>query len=174
MGGWRRDSSRGLNKTKEEWKCPRKSISKLILKYSFKKGLSRVALCGWVDNVTPEIHELLNKNHGVRLGKPPYKLLMKKCPRGLQGDIGYFHCPWSPIVTTRKTTLLKTPYILVVGHREVNFKLTRKLSPYWLTFIVPEGSMQTTEGKKTSVDLPCRTNWPVTMCSPGVIVSWLV
>lgn len=58
---------------------------------------------------------------------------------------------------------------LVVGHREVNFKATRGLPPYWLAFIVPEGPIQPAEGKKTLVVLPsagrCNTNWPV-KCVP--------
>lgn len=46
-----------------------------------------------------------------------------------------------PLELDDKTLLLKIPHTLVKGYREIKKILNRKLLPYWLAFIVLEGSM---------------------------------
>lgn len=48
-----------------------------------------------------------------------------------------------------KTLLLKTLCTLVVGHREINLKLTKRLPLCWLAFTVLEGTVQVTGGEKS-------------------------
>lgn len=39
-----------------------------------------------------------------------------------------------------KALFLKTPYVLVTGHRETKLRLTWKFPPHWLAFIVLKGA----------------------------------
>lgn len=48
-----------------------------------------------------------------------------------------------------------TPYTLTVRHKQINLKLSRKLPPYWVFFIVSEGAVQAIEREQTSMVLPC-------------------
>lgn len=41
-----------------------------------------------------------------------------------------------------KTILQKTPHNWVVRYIKINPELTRKLTPYWLAFILPESILQ--------------------------------
>ena len=47
--------------------------------------------------------------------------------------------------------LLKTPHILVTGHGEIKLVWTVKLSVCWLTFTVPEGTMQAAKGDESAM-----------------------
>lgn len=56
-------------------------------------------------------------------------------------NIGCYHSSWLHSTSTDKITLLKTPLILDVGHREINLKMSRKRSPCWLAYRVPKGAV---------------------------------
>jgi hypothetical protein len=59
-----------------------------------------------------------------------------------------------PSLLDGKILLLKKALTLDAGHREINTVLTKKLSLYRLTYIVPEGATWTAGGEKTLVVLP--------------------
>ena len=50
-----------------------------------------------------------------------------------------------------KTLLLKTPHTLIAGYRETKLEMSRKLPPYWLTFVLPDGVMEVIREKKSRV-----------------------
>lgn len=63
-----------------------------------------------------------------------------------QSSIGIiFHSSPDP---DRKILLLKIPYILVTGHREI-LVLSRKFCALWLVFTILEGTMQPAEGEQS-------------------------
>lgn len=47
--------------------------------------------------------------------------------------------------------LLKILHALVAGPRVTNLKRTGKRPPFWLALIMPESTIHTTKGKKTSM-----------------------
>lgn len=57
-----------------------------------------------------------------------------------------------------ESLLLKTPLILDAGHRELNLKLTRKLSPCWLPYTVPEAAEQRRDINSLTQHWPLHAN----------------
>lgn len=58
-----------------------------------------------------------------------------------------------------KTILLRIPYTLVEGHKEISIKVSGKLPPYCLAFIIPESGMWTSVEENTTVCLTQDWNW---------------
>lgn len=46
--------------------------------------------------------------------------------------------------------MLKTPYTLVIGHKDTKMKLSKKHPPGWLAFLPPKGAKRLL-GKKSPV-----------------------
>lgn len=90
---------------------------------------------------------------------PCPRVVDQEGPRNLktkQSAIGIiFHSSPDP---DRKILLLKIPYILVTGHREI-LVLSRKLCALWLVFTILEGTMQPVEGEQTGDLVKDQSSW---------------
>lgn len=100
------------------------------------------------DNACPSDLSLINKKTHTHCDIPPLKLLIKgvwENPKTIQTVAIALGCPPK---LDGKTQLLKTPYTLVTEQEEIKLALTKKLSPYWVTYLELKGVMQAAEREK--------------------------
>lgn len=109
--------------------------------YLFKREFE-LKYSAWVNNVLLRRHWVL-ENPTDRHRQSPYLVIGTEYCLALC-------CP--PYLD--KTLSLKTSLTLDTGHRDINPELTRKLIPWKIVYIVPEGGMQVARREKIPVILP--------------------
>lgn len=102
-----------------------------------------------MDNASPRRLEILNEKLSVRHRLSHYELLDGEAPEVFRRTkiiaiaLGFPPC-----------LVLKKLLTLDVDLRETNFKLIRKLSSCWLTYIVPRATIQAAGEEKAGLTSP--------------------